>query len=50
MGTIVTPIVSLFAGAVLAGGTIFGLVSTQTSSGPSPADSNNPVIDYGSNK
>lgn len=50
MGSIVTPIVSVIAGAVLAGGTIFGLVSSQTSSGPSPADSNQPVIDYGSNQ
>lgn len=50
MGSIVTPIVSVIAGAVLAGGTIFGLVSSQTSVGSSPVDSNQPVIDYGSNE
>lgn len=50
MGSIVTPIISLVAGAVLAGGTIFGLVSSQTSAGPSPADANKPVVNYGSNQ
>lgn len=50
MGSIITPIVSVIAGAVLAGGTIFGLVSSQTSAGPSPADVNKPIIDYGSNQ
>lgn len=48
MGSIITPIVSLVAGAVLAGGTIVGLVSSQTSAGSTPADINQPVIDYGS--
>lgn len=49
MGSIVTPIVSLLAGAVLAGGTIVGLVSSQTSPGESPGDIENSQIDYGSN-
>lgn len=49
MGSIVTPIVSLLAGAVLAGGTIVGLVSSQTSTGDSPGDISNSEIDYGSN-
>lgn len=49
MGSIVTPIVSLIAGAILAGGTIFGLVNSQTSAGPSPTNIDKPQIDYGSN-
>lgn len=42
-------IAALVVGSAVAGATIFGLVSSQTGpSGPSPANAENPVIQYGS--
>lgn len=48
--SIIGGIASLVVGAAVAGATIFGLVSSQTS-GPdqSPANVNHPVVQYGQN-
>ena len=51
MGTIVGTIVSLIVGGAVASVTVIGLVNSQT--GPvdhSPANINQPVIQYGSNR
>ncbi len=46
--SIVGAIAALVVGAGVAGASIFGLVNSQTgTSGPSPADANDPVVEYG---
>ncbi|MEV7428894.1 MULTISPECIES: hypothetical protein [unclassified Nocardioides] len=49
MGSILSTIGSLAIGGIVASATIVGVVSSQTSpSGESPANVNQPVIQYGS--
>ncbi len=49
VGTIVGTVASLIIGAAVASVTVFGVVSSQTNApADSPANVNQPVIDYGS--
>lgn len=46
--SIVGAVAALVIGAGIAGASVFGLVNSQTSaSGPSPANANDPVVNYG---
>lgn len=48
MGSVVAPIVSILAGAVLGVTTIMGLVSSQTAAPEnSPGDAQMPTLEYG---
>jgi hypothetical protein len=48
LGGLIASFVALLLGAIIAGVTLVGLVSSQVnSSGDHTADINNPVIDYG---
>lgn len=50
MGSILSTFGALLIGGIVASATIVGVVSSQTSpSGQSPANVNQPIIEYGSN-
>ena len=51
LGTIAATLGSILVGGTVATVTVMGLVSSQTSAqGQSPADVNQPVVQYGSNE